>query len=149
MLSLMVRTSNQWIFPIGFLPTSSGVHRATKHNILETYHPYVKNTKFILNSSILPEEGEELVASGKIDAISISFNWITHPDLVKRVEHGKPLTTFPISHTCKPRPATITGVKVTPITLLLYINPLILYGFWWMFYWLPHSSIVEHKQDVV
>ena len=95
----MVRISNPWIFPIECSPISSGVHRATKHDILETYRPYVKNAKFILNSSILPEEGEELVASGKIDAISIGFNWITHPDLVKRVEHGKPLDNIPdIAH---------------------------------------------------
>lgn len=72
-----------------------GVHRATKHDILATYRPYVKNAKFVLNSSILPEEGEELVTSGKVDAISIGFNWITHPDLVKRVEHGKPLDNVP------------------------------------------------------
>ena len=99
MLSLMVHTSNQWIFQIGFLPTSSGVHHATKHDILETYRPYVKNAKFILNSSILPKEGKELVASGKINMISISFNWIMYPDLVKRVEHGKPLDNIPnIAH---------------------------------------------------
>jgi 2,4-dienoyl-CoA reductase-like NADH-dependent reductase (Old Yellow Enzyme family) len=91
----MVRISNPWTAPIEFSPTISGVHRATKHDILETYRPYVENAKFVLNSSILPDEGEELVASCKIDAISIGFNWITHPDLVKRVEHGKPLDNIP------------------------------------------------------
>lgn len=69
----------------------SGVKRATRHDVLETYSPYFKNTKLILNAGVLPEEGEELVASGKVDAISIGTNWIAHPDLAKRVEHGKPL----------------------------------------------------------
>jgi len=44
---------------------------------------------------VTPEEGEELVASGKVDAISIGMNFITHPDLIKRVEHGKPLDNAP------------------------------------------------------
>ena len=73
----------------------SGVKRATPHDILESYRPYIKNAKLILNAGILPEEGEELVASGKVDAICIGFNWITHPDLAKRVEHGKPLDNIP------------------------------------------------------
>lgn len=51
----------------------------------------MKNAKVIINSNVTPEEGEELVASGKVDAISIGFNYITHPDLVERVEAGKPL----------------------------------------------------------
>jgi 2,4-dienoyl-CoA reductase-like NADH-dependent reductase (Old Yellow Enzyme family) len=72
-----------------------GVHRATKHDILESYRPYIKNAKLILNAGIQPEEGEELLASGKVDAICIGFNWITHPDLAKRVEHGKPLDNIP------------------------------------------------------
>ena len=82
-------------FQFRFSPMPSGVHRATKHDILETYRPYIKNAKVILNSGIQPEEGEELLASGKVDAICIGFNWITHPDLAKRVEHGKPLDNIP------------------------------------------------------
>jgi hypothetical protein len=58
----------------------SGVHRATKHDIFESYRPYIKNAKLILNSGIQPEEGEELLASGRVDAICIGFNWITHPN---------------------------------------------------------------------
>jgi len=72
-----------------------GVHRGIQHDVLESYRPYVKNAKLFLNTGILPEEGEELVASGKVDAVVIGFNWITHPDLAKRVEHGKPLDNIP------------------------------------------------------
>ena len=95
MLSLMVCISDAWAFPIQFSPTPSGVKRATQHDILESYRPYIKNAKLILNGGILPDEGEALVASGKVDAICIGFNWITHPDLAKRVEHGKPLDNIP------------------------------------------------------
>ncbi|KAF8905764.1 flavoprotein NADH-dependent oxidoreductase [Gymnopilus junonius] len=52
----------------------NGVPRATKHDVLE---------------------GAELVAAGKIDAISIGLKWTTHPDLTKRVEHHKPLDNVP------------------------------------------------------
>ncbi|KAH9478744.1 N-ethylmaleimide reductase [Psilocybe cubensis] len=72
-----------------------GVRRATKHDVLASYSPYIKNAKVIVNSGVTPEEGEELVAAGKADAISIGFNYITHPDLVERVQHGKPLDNIP------------------------------------------------------
>jgi len=72
-----------------------GVRRGTNHDILESYRPYIKNAKLVLNAGILPEEGEALVASGKVDAVGIGFNWITHPDLAKRVQHGKPLNNIP------------------------------------------------------
>ena len=72
-----------------------GVPRAIQHDVLASYRPYIKNTPLILNGGVTPEEGAELVKEGKIDAISIGFNWITHPDLVKRVEHGKPLDNVP------------------------------------------------------
>ncbi|KAF8882046.1 hypothetical protein CPB84DRAFT_1751013 [Gymnopilus junonius] len=41
------------------------------------------------------EEGAKLIASGEVDAIGIGLNFIMHPDLVKRVEHGKPLDNAP------------------------------------------------------
>lgn len=63
--------------------------------MLASYGPLIKNAKIIVNSGVTPEEGEEIVASGKADAISIGFNFITHPDLVERVEHGKPLDNIP------------------------------------------------------
>ncbi|PPQ90289.1 hypothetical protein CVT25_013113 [Psilocybe cyanescens] len=72
-----------------------GAHRATKHDVLASYGPLVKNAKVIINAGVTAEEGEELVSSGKADAISIGFSFITHPDLVKRVDHGKPLDNTP------------------------------------------------------
>ncbi|KAF8958018.1 hypothetical protein BDZ97DRAFT_1762455 [Flammula alnicola] len=72
-----------------------GVPRSTKHDVLESYRPYIKNAKLFLNAEVTAEEGEELVAAGKIDGIFIGFNWITHPDLVKRVLHGKALDSIP------------------------------------------------------
>ncbi|KAF8069030.1 hypothetical protein FPV67DRAFT_1448858 [Lyophyllum atratum] len=72
-----------------------GKKRATVHDVLESYRPAITNAKVFLNGQVTPEEGAELVAAGKVDGIAIGFNWITHPDLVKRVQHGKPLDNIP------------------------------------------------------
>lgn len=77
---------------VTYVPSSHlGVGRATRHDVMASYRPVIKKTPLLLNGAVLPEEGAQLVASGQIDAINIGFNWITHPDLVKRIEHGKPL----------------------------------------------------------
>ncbi|KAF8958011.1 flavoprotein NADH-dependent oxidoreductase [Flammula alnicola] len=65
-----------------------GVPRSTKHDVLESYRPYIKNAKLFLNAEVTAEEGEELVAAGKIDGIFIGFNWITHPDLTNKSENN-------------------------------------------------------------
>jgi 2,4-dienoyl-CoA reductase-like NADH-dependent reductase (Old Yellow Enzyme family) len=73
----------------------TGVHRATKHDVLESYRPYIKNAKLFINADVTPEEGETLVSAGKVDGIFIGFNYITHSDIVERVLHGKPLDNIP------------------------------------------------------
>ncbi|KAF8997115.1 hypothetical protein BDQ17DRAFT_1248994 [Cyathus striatus] len=72
-----------------------GKGRATQHDILETYAPLIKNSKVFVNVDVTPEEGATLISTKKVDAIAIGFNWITHPDLAKRVKHGKPLDNYP------------------------------------------------------
>ncbi|KAF9053234.1 hypothetical protein BJ165DRAFT_1364570 [Panaeolus papilionaceus] len=84
-----------------FVPTDKfhvsfdGVLRATAHDVIATFRPYVKNAKVIINSGVTAEEGEELIKSGQVDAIAIGFDYITHPDLAKRVAHGYPLDNVP------------------------------------------------------
>jgi 2,4-dienoyl-CoA reductase-like NADH-dependent reductase (Old Yellow Enzyme family) len=68
-----------------------GKLRATKHDVLATYHPFIKTTPIFLNGNVEPEEAASLVASGRIDAAAFGRLWIAHPDLAKRIEHGKPL----------------------------------------------------------
>ncbi|KAF8965455.1 flavoprotein NADH-dependent oxidoreductase [Flammula alnicola] len=66
-----------------------GIPRAAKHDVLESYRSYIKNAKIFLNAG--------LVAARKIDGVFIGFNWVSHPDLAKRVLHGKPLDNIPDS----------------------------------------------------
>jgi len=61
------------------------------HDVVESYGSVLRNTNVVLNGGVTPEEGADLVASGKVDAIFIGLPFIPHPDLVKRVKHGKPL----------------------------------------------------------
>ncbi|KAF8955862.1 hypothetical protein BDZ97DRAFT_1855277 [Flammula alnicola] len=85
----LVRYSPKFDFPI------DGKRRGTDHNVVEAYRPFIRNAKLFVNTDVTPEEGEQLVSSGKVDGIFIGFSWITHPDLVKRIEHGKPLNNIP------------------------------------------------------
>lgn len=72
-----------------------GVGRATQHDVLETYKPFIKNAKLFLNAGVTPEEGAALIDAGKIDGVCIGMNWISHADLAKRVQHGKALENQP------------------------------------------------------
>ena len=66
-------------------------NRGTPHDVVESYGPLLKNTKVVVNTGVTPEEGAGLVADGKVDAVSFGMLFISHPDLVKRIKHGKPL----------------------------------------------------------
>ena len=66
-------------------------NRGTPHDVVESYGSLLKNTKVVVNGGATPEEGASLLAEGKADAISFGMLFISHPDLAKRVKHGKPL----------------------------------------------------------
>ncbi|TFK38161.1 hypothetical protein BDQ12DRAFT_684066 [Crucibulum laeve] len=72
-----------------------GKKRAAIHDIVESYRHLIKNAKVFVNAGVTPEESTRLISDGKADAISIGFSWTTHPDLVKRTQHGKPLNNIP------------------------------------------------------
>ncbi|KIL64842.1 hypothetical protein M378DRAFT_11190 [Amanita muscaria Koide BX008] len=78
-----------------FDPVIDGKRRATKHDVLASYRHLIKKAKVVVNGNVLPQEGAELVESGKADIISIGFNYISHPDVVKRAKHGKPFDNIP------------------------------------------------------
>jgi 2,4-dienoyl-CoA reductase-like NADH-dependent reductase (Old Yellow Enzyme family) len=59
--------------------------------VLKSYRPCLKNSAFLLNGGLTPEEANELIAAKEIDAAVFGTLWIGHPDLAKRIEHGLPL----------------------------------------------------------
>ncbi|PPQ89268.1 hypothetical protein CVT25_001352 [Psilocybe cyanescens] len=72
-----------------------GKRRATKFDVLDAFRPYIKKAKLFLNAGVTPEEGSELVEAGKVDAIVIGFNYVTHPDVAQRVFRNIPLNNVP------------------------------------------------------
>jgi len=75
-------------------PEFDGQKRATAHDILATYGHLVKlspSTKLLLNGALTPEEANDMIAAGQIDAAVFGTLWISNPDLQTRIEKGVPL----------------------------------------------------------
>lgn len=68
-----------------------GVKRGTDHDLVASYKHLITHPKLILNGGLTPDEAEQLIASGKIDAAMFGSLWIPHPDLAKRIQYGKPI----------------------------------------------------------
>ena len=73
----------------------SPLGRATNHDVVASYRHLIKNAKVVVNGGVLPQEGAELIGSGKADTISIGFNYVLHSDVVKRAKNGKPFDNVP------------------------------------------------------
>jgi hypothetical protein len=52
-------------------------------------------TRLFVNGGLAPEEAEDLLAKGFIDAAVFGTLWISNPDLQKRIEKGLPINTQP------------------------------------------------------
>ncbi|KAJ6606263.1 flavoprotein NADH-dependent oxidoreductase [Mycena vulgaris] len=76
-------------------PEFDGKRRATKHDVVATFSPFLKDTPIFVNSGVTPAEAEDLVSSGKAAGVFFGMPWITHPDLGKRVRAGKALDNAP------------------------------------------------------
>jgi 2,4-dienoyl-CoA reductase-like NADH-dependent reductase (Old Yellow Enzyme family) len=53
------------------------------------------NTPVFVNAGVTPAEAEELVGSGKAAGVFMGLNWISHPDLGRRIKEGKQLDNAP------------------------------------------------------
>ncbi|KAK7038328.1 Oxidored-FMN domain-containing protein [Favolaschia claudopus] len=76
-------------------PEFDGKKRATQHDVVSTYAPFLKSTPIWVNTGVTPEEAEAYIKSGKIAGIKWGLLWITHPDLGRRLKEGKPLDNVP------------------------------------------------------
>ncbi|KAJ6539884.1 hypothetical protein DFH09DRAFT_991500 [Mycena vulgaris] len=72
-----------------------GKKRATPHDVVATFSPFLRNTDIFVNCGVTPAEAEELVSSGKASGVFFGFSWVTHPDLARRIKEGKPLDNAP------------------------------------------------------
>ncbi|KAF8911322.1 hypothetical protein CPB85DRAFT_1375880 [Mucidula mucida] len=78
-----------------FDPEYEGKKRATVHDIVATYGPFIKKSLFFANAGFTPVEAAEHIESGKVAGVFFGFPWVTHPDLALRVKHGKALDNAP------------------------------------------------------
>jgi len=76
-------------------PVIDGNRRGTPHDVVESYRSYIKRAKVVINGGVLPDEGQTLVSSGNADAVSVGFNYVTHPDVVARFKNGIPFNNPP------------------------------------------------------
>lgn len=65
-----------------------GAWRATVHDVLSTYRPFINSAALLISGDVSPEEGASLVASGQVDAAIFGRPWICQPDVGKRIAHG-------------------------------------------------------------
>jgi len=81
---------------VRFSPRLDPTGRGTEHDVLATYsHLITLPTRNIPNCGFSPEEAASLIEQGQADAVQFGMLWITHQDLAKRIEHGKPLDILP------------------------------------------------------
>ncbi|KAJ7258370.1 hypothetical protein B0H12DRAFT_1109726 [Mycena haematopus] len=59
------------------------------HDVLSTYGKLINNAKTFVDGGVTPREAEELVRTGAADGVFFGMSWLTHPDLAKRIRHGK------------------------------------------------------------
>lgn len=97
-----------------------GKQRATVHDVLDSYRPVIKNAKLYLNAGITPEEGASLIESGKVDGVFIGFNWIMHPDLVKRIRYEKALDNVPNIPALQWKGSSELGLGYTDYPIAVY-----------------------------
>ncbi|KAJ6546898.1 hypothetical protein B0H19DRAFT_244934 [Mycena capillaripes] len=70
-----------------------GKKRATQHDVLASYSPFLTKTPIFINGGVTPTEAEKLISSGKVAGVFFGFSWITNPDMGKRIQAGKALGT--------------------------------------------------------
>ncbi|KAK0461672.1 uncharacterized protein EV420DRAFT_1664558 [Desarmillaria tabescens] len=72
-------------------PVIDGSHRATKHDIVATYAPLLKNVTVFANAGFTAEEAACYISQNQIAGVFFGVPWIAHPDFAKRLQYGKPL----------------------------------------------------------
>ncbi|KAF5356394.1 hypothetical protein D9758_009472 [Tetrapyrgos nigripes] len=88
-------------------PIIDGKLRGTKHDVIQTYRPLVRNSKFFVNQSYTPQEAAEHIATGKVDGVFLGTAWIANPDLPYRVKYGIPLSGFDFGRLYGARDASV------------------------------------------
>ncbi|KAJ7737724.1 hypothetical protein B0H16DRAFT_1695014 [Mycena metata] len=68
--------------------------RGTSHELLSTYAKLTTNAKIFIVGGVTPEEAEMLVRTNQVHGVFFETSWLTHPDLAKRIRHGKSINNM-------------------------------------------------------
>ncbi|KAF7324895.1 Oxidored-FMN domain-containing protein [Mycena kentingensis (nom. inval.)] len=77
-------------------PIINGQRRGTPHDLLATYLSHISPTskmKVFVVGDVVPAEAAALVQDpeSRVDGVFFGVPWVAHPDLAKRIRHGKGL----------------------------------------------------------
>ncbi|KAF7304947.1 Oxidored-FMN domain-containing protein [Mycena kentingensis (nom. inval.)] len=98
----------------GMDPEYDGKRRATKHDVVGTFAPFLKKTPLFINAGVTPAEAEQLVSSGVAAGVFFGILSVTHPDVGNRIKTGKSLDNVPdFAHLYGAGPETDTTVGYT------------------------------------
>ncbi|KAJ7778403.1 hypothetical protein B0H16DRAFT_886102 [Mycena metata] len=75
-------------------PIIDGKKRGTPHDLLSTYGKLITNAKIFIVGGVTPEEAEKLVSTNQVHGVFFGTSWLTHPDLAKRIRHGKSINNM-------------------------------------------------------
>ncbi|KAJ7090403.1 hypothetical protein B0H15DRAFT_838503 [Mycena belliarum] len=70
-------------------PEFDGKKRATQHDVIATFAPFLSNTALFVNSGVTADEAAALVGSSTAAGVFFGIPFIAHPDLGRRVRAGK------------------------------------------------------------
>ncbi|KAJ3805855.1 hypothetical protein F5876DRAFT_91324 [Lentinula aff. lateritia] len=74
-------------------PIIDGKRRAIDNDVIGAYGHLVKKSTLLSNGSFTPEEAARTVSEGKVVGVFWGQLWVSHPDLAKRIQNGKPTDT--------------------------------------------------------
>ncbi|KAF7303684.1 Oxidored-FMN domain-containing protein [Mycena indigotica] len=72
-------------------PIVDGKRRGTPHDLVASYGPYIKQSKIFVVGGVTPMEAAELIRTEQVAGVFFGMPWLSHPDLAKRIKHGKNL----------------------------------------------------------
>jgi len=73
------------------------------HDVVKTWKPLVRNSKFFAVNNYTPQEAAEAISSNQVDGVFFGRPWIANPDFPQRVRFGLPMNAIDIGKLYGPK----------------------------------------------
>ncbi|KAK7472020.1 hypothetical protein VKT23_000129 [Stygiomarasmius scandens] len=80
-----------------------GEVRGVNHDVVKTWKPLVRNSKFFAINNYTPQEAAEAISSNQVDGVFFGRPWIANPDFPQRVRFGLPMNAIDIGKLYGPK----------------------------------------------